>query len=183
MIPPTFPAAFALPDLNRYTNTMVTSFVLFCYGAWPISFPSSYAKKEAHKQTVRSSLCAANPDLVLTTPTEEAAPILHSHKAEPGTVNGKHGSSLLSIDEYFRLLLYFSLKRPFAQRFFIALEILDRGCNGIRAERHKRISPLGTAPRLIVFSHFPWLSLYSDFKLNAGRMHFQAESFFLATYK
>ena len=140
-------------------------------------------KRRAHKQTARSSLCAANLNLVLTTPTEEATPILHSHKAEPGTVNGKHGSSLLSIDEYFRLLLYFSLKRPFAQRFFIALEILDRGCNGIRAERHKRISPLGTAPRLIVFSHFPWLSLYSDFKLNAGRMHFQAESFFLTPYK
>ncbi len=140
-------------------------------------------KRKAHKQTVRSSLCAANPDLVLTTPTEEAAPILYSHKAEPGTKNDKHGSSLLSINECFGLLLYFSLKRPFAQRFFIALEILDRGCNGIRAERHKRISPLETAPRLTVFSHFPWLSLYSDFKLNAGRIHFQAESFFLTSYK
>lgn len=108
---------------------------------------------------------------------------MHSHKAKPDKINDKHGSSLPSINEYFGLLLYFSSKSPFAQLFSFAAEILDRGCNGIRAERHKRISPLGTAPRLIVFSHFPWLSLYSDFKLNAGRMHFQAESFFLAPYK
>lgn len=72
-------------------------------------------KRKAHKQTVRSSLCAANPDLVLTTPTEEAAPILHSHKAEPGTKNDKHGSSLLSINESSLLLSYSSSKSPFTQ--------------------------------------------------------------------
>ena len=97
-------------------------------------------KRKAHKQTARSSLCAANPDLVLTTPTEEAAPILYSHKAEPGTKNDKHGSSLLSINECFGLLLYFSSNSPFAQLFSFAAEILDRGCNGICAEIRKRLS-------------------------------------------
>lgn len=101
-------------------------------------------KRKAHKQTARSSLCATNPDLVLTTPTEEAAPILHSHKAEPGTKNDKHGSSLLSINEYFGLLLYFSLKNHFAQLSPMALEIFDRGCMEY-VLRDANASPSGTA--------------------------------------
>ena len=102
-------------------------------------------KRKAHKQTVRSSLCASNSDLASTAPTAEAAPILYSHKAEPGTANDKHGSSLLSITESSGLLLYFSLKSPFAQPFSIAMELLDRGRNVEYVLRDTNASPSGTA--------------------------------------
>lgn len=65
---------------------------------------------------------------------------MHSHKAKPDKINEKHGSSLLSINEYFGLLLYSSSKSPFAQLFSFAVDILDRGCNGIYAEIRKRLS-------------------------------------------
>lgn len=65
---------------------------------------------------------------------------MHSHKAKPNKINDKHGSSLLSINEYFGLLLYFSSKSPIAQLFSFAVEILDRGYNGICAEIRKRLS-------------------------------------------
>ena len=135
-------------------QTVIIRFVFFPY-VESARLPILYfmcRKRKAHKQTVRSSLCASNPDLVSTAPTAEAAPILYSHKAEPGTANDKHGSSLLSITESSGLLLYFSLKGPFAQPFSIAMELLDRGRNGIRAERHKRLS-IGN--RIRVWSCFP----------------------------
>ena len=132
-------------------RTIVTRFVFFSYiesARLPILY-FMCRKRKAHKQTARSSLCASNPDLVSTTPTAEAAPILYSHKAEPGTANDKHGSSLLSINKCSGLLLYYSLKSPFAQPFSI---VLDRGCGGIRAERHKRLS---IGDRIRVWSCFP----------------------------
>ena len=122
-------------------RTIATRFVFFHYGE-RARFPNllRVKKRKSHKQTARSSLCAANPNLVLTTPAEEATPILHLHKAKPDKINDKHGSSLPSINEYFGLLLYFSSKSPFAQLFSFAAEILDRGCNGICAEIRKRLS-------------------------------------------
>ena len=42
---------------------------------------------------------------------------MHLHKAKPDKINEKHGSSLLSINEYFGLLLYSSSKSPFTQGY------------------------------------------------------------------
>lgn len=101
-------------------RTIVKRFVFFRYDERS-KFPNSlYApKRKSHKQTAWSSLCAANPNLVLTTPTEEATPILHSHKAKPDKINDKHGSSLPSINECFGLLCY-----TFRQKALLHRDIL-----------------------------------------------------------
>ena len=129
-------------------------------------------KRKAHKQTVRSSLCAANPDLVLTTPTEEAAPILYSHKAEPGTKNDKHGSSLLSINECFGLLLYFSSNSPFTQGYspawsFLtetAMKYMPRDGNSFpsgMASASDRVFPLSWAVSIQQFQAQRWADTLS----------------------
>ena len=141
---------------------------------WLLTPPATVLckKRKAHKQTVRSSLCAANPDLVLTTPTEEAAPILYSHKAEPGTKNDKHGSSLLSINECFGLLLYFSSNSPFTQGYspawsFLtetAMKYMPRDGNSFpsgMASASDRVFPLSWAVSIQQFQAQRWADTLS----------------------
>ena len=136
-------------------------------------FTSCPKKRKSHKQTARSSLCAANPNLVLTTPTEEATPILHSHKAKPDKINDKHGSSLPSINECFGLLCY-----TFRQKALLRNSSLSprRFLTGVAMEyvlRYVSASPSGTASTFdLVSPRFPRLLLHGSFKSDAVWIRF-----------
>lgn len=67
---------------------------------------------------------------------------MHSHKAKPDKINDKHGGSLLSINEYFGLLCYTFRQKALYTGIFspLGLELLNRNCDEIYAERRKQLS-------------------------------------------
>ena len=111
--------------------------------------------------------------MVLTTPTEEATPILHLNKAKPDKINDKHGSSLPSINEYFELLCY-----TFRQKALLRNSSLSprRFLTGVAMEyvlRHVSASPSGTASAFdLVSPRFPRLLLHGNFKSDAVWIRF-----------
>ena len=98
--------------------------------------------------------------------------MLHSHKAKPDKINDKHGSSLLSINECFGLLLYFSSNSPFTQGYspawsFLtetAMKYMPRDGNSFpsgMASASDRVFPLSWAVSIQQFQAQRWADTLS----------------------